>query len=602
MKQIELDVGETLQKSDAGVSEKSADAPVSDDRSAEIHAIGVSVSVHTDPSSKSATCAERVFFPCNREDALVLLGGLCISDFFPDQTISLAVQPEGVALVTQGLRHSEEEMLNAGRPERFPILVEVAQRVANEIPRVIEYKDILGLVFRKPSEADEFRYRPVDEFDTETFGFKIEGELFGLEGSPRFTIRSSDDVSKLRIGHAADRLAAGVHCALFLGNARPRCRMAVVGFLAGTNDRPTGQEEIDFATSARIVASQNPVAKIAGHLHAVVSAFAEAENPGPRVLVEEVFRRLLLVAGSNEESKSREERWAEIARNVTKGRIELNGDQLADDKSVILRAALLGTIVDKVDALLAFLDAEKPSGLRVTTAAAFLVGLKQGLINISWKDKKSQVQQLSSLSGAMLRALTKIPGNVDVLLSVTAGETDVTTALSISAGDVLLAEWVEKKHVPPDAVSQRWLDEFSRLGYDVTGPGRETYSWTIRLTGSLSIEIVRLQIGSAEFCGFRYRLPECARLRKQKDLNGIIGIPGSLWHSFRDSDNQEMLYCDLVSLPTKSELGSLAAQLEHLLGLCTVQQKVRKNRVPKPASPAPSGLPRNTRMGKRKDG
>jgi hypothetical protein len=607
MEQIESDVCETLDNSDAESPEKSADSPVSDDRSAEIHATSVpaqevSASVHAEPGSKPATCAERVFFPCNREDGLVLLGGLCISEFFPDQTINLAVQPEGVALVTQGLRHTEEEMLNAGRPERFPILIEVAQCVANETPRIIEYKDILGLVFRKQSEADEFRFRPVDEFDTETFGFKIEGELFGLEGSPRFAIRFSDDVSKLRVGHAADRLAAGVHCVLSLGNARPRCRKAIAGFLAGSNDGPAGHEEIDFVASARIVAGQNPDGKMTAHLHAVISAFADAESPGPRILVEEVFRRLLLVAGSDEESKRREGRWADVARNVIKGRKELNGDQLADDKSVILRAALLGTIVDKVDALLAFLDAEKPSGPRVTAVAAYLVGLKQGLINLSWKDKKSQVQQLSSLSGAMLRVLSTIPGNVDGLLSVTTGETDVTTILSVSAGDVRLAEWVEKKHVPPDAVSQRWLDEFSRLGYDVTGPGRETYSWTIRLSGSLSVEIVRLQIGSAEFSGFRYRLPEGAQLKKQKDLNGIIGIPGSLWHSFRDSENQEMLYCDLVSLPTKSELGSLAAQLEHLLGLCTVQKKVRKSRVPKSASPAPSGLPRGTGKRRLKDG
>jgi hypothetical protein len=607
MKQIELDVGETLEHSDAGSPEKSADSPVADDRSAENNAMGVpaqeiSTSVHADPSSEPAPCAERMFFPCNREDALVLLGGLCISEFFPDQTIKLAVQQEGVALVAQGLRHTEEEMLNAGRPERFPILVEVTQSVAQVAPRVIEYKDILGLVFRKQSEADEFRFRPVDEFDTETFGFKIDGELFGLEGNPRFAIRSNDDVSKYRIGRAADRLSAGVHCVLSLGNARPECRKAIAGFLAGKNDGLTGHEEIDFVASAQIVTGQNLDASTTEHQHAVVSAFADAESSAPRILIDEVSKRLLRIAGTNEESTRRESRWAEVARSVIKSRTELNGDQLSDDKSVLLRAALLGTIVGKVDALSAFLDAEKPSGPRVTAAAAFLVGLKQGLINASWKDKKPQVQQLSSLSGAMLRVLAATPGNFGNLLSVTMSETDVTATLVVSAGDIRLAEWVEKKHVPPDAVSQRWLDEFVRLGYEVMGPGHGTYSWIIRLSDVISVEVVRLQIGSAEFSGFRYRLPEGVRLKKPKELTGILGIPGSLWNSFRESENEETLYCDLVSLPTKSELGSLSAQLERLLGLCTVQQKVRKSRAPKLASPALSGLPRNTRMGKRKDG
>jgi hypothetical protein len=589
MKQIELDVGETLEHSDAESPEKSADSPVSDDRSAEIHAIAVpaqevSASVHADPSSKPETCTERMFFPCNREDALVLLGGLCISEFFPDQTIKLAVQPEGVALVTQGLRHTEEEMLNAGRPERFPILVEVAQSVANEAPRFIEYKDILGLVFRKQSEADEFRFRPVDEFDTETFGFKIDGELFGLGGDPRFAIRSNDDVSKYRIGHAADRLAAGVHCVLSLGNARPQCRKAIAGFLAGKNDGLTGHDEIDFVASAQIITGQNLDASTTEHQHAVVSAFADAENSAPRILIEEVSRRLLEIAGTDEESTRRESRWAEVARSVIKSRIELNGDQLSDDKSVLLRAALLGTIVGKVDALSAFLDAEKPSGPRVTAAAAFLVGLKQGLINASWKDKKPQVQQLSSLSGTLLRVLVTTSRNVSNLFSVTISETDTTATLLVSAGDIRLAEWAEKKQVPLDAVSQRWLDEFVRLGYEVMGPGRGTYSWIIRLSDVISIEVVRLQIGSAEFSGFRYHLPEGARLKKPKDLIGILGIPGSLWNSFRESESEEMLYCDLVSLPTKSDLGSLAAQLEHLLGLCLVKRKVSKSRVRKPAS------------------
>jgi len=235
MKQIELDVDSV--KPDVGSSENSAHSLILDRGNAEPHAPAVlseedSTSVHTCNSSES----KRVFFPCNREDALVLLGSLCISEFFPDQTIQLAIQPKGVALVDQGLRRAEEEMLEAGRKERFPILVEVAQGVVQEFPRVIEYKDILGLIFRNQTEADEFRFRPVDEFDTETFGFLVDGGLFGREGDPRFTIRSNDNDSECKIGRAADRLAAGVHCILSLGITNPQCRKAIAGFFSGKKD------------------------------------------------------------------------------------------------------------------------------------------------------------------------------------------------------------------------------------------------------------------------------------------------------------------------------------------------------------------------------
>ena len=313
-----------------------------------------------------------------------------------------------------------------------------------------------------------------------------------------------------------------------------------------------------------------------------MSAFVEAETSEPRILIEEVSRRLLLSAGSDEKSMRRESRWVEVARNVLNSRVELNGDQLSDDKSVLLRAALLGSVVGNVDSLSAFLNAEKPSGPWVTTTAAFLVGLKLGLVNASWKDKKSQARQLSSLSGVMLRAIAAPHRNIRDLLSVTMNETDTMSTLLVSAGGIQFAEWVEKRQLPPDPVLQHWLDELARLGYPATGPGRETYSWTIRLSEVSCVEVVPLQVGSCEFPGFRYYLPEGARLKKPKDLTGILGIPGCFWHPFRDLDDKEMLYCDLVSLPAKRDIEFLAVQLEHLLGLCLLERKVTKSRARKP--------------------
>lgn len=74
-----------------------------------------------------------------------------------------------------------------------------------------------------------------------------------------------------------------------------------------------------------------------------------------------------------------------------------------------------------------------------------------------------------------------------------------------------------------------------------------------------------------------------ARLKKPKDLAAIFGNPGCFWHPFGESDDKELLYCDLVSLPSKSDLGILAEQLEHLLELCLLKKKMTKSRVRKPA-------------------
>ncbi len=120
-------------------------------------------------TDESGGNSARLFFPCNREDALLLLGSLCISEFFPIQSIQLPVQTEGLAIISSGLRGSESQLLAAGRSERFPVLVEVKSEVVGRLPRVIGYEDIIGLKFQTQAQADDFRFRPVDEFDTETF-------------------------------------------------------------------------------------------------------------------------------------------------------------------------------------------------------------------------------------------------------------------------------------------------------------------------------------------------------------------------------------------------------------------------------------------------
>src|SRR5688572_8850127 len=93
-------------------------------------------SAGADPSLFSAPI-QRYFFPCNREDALAFLGSLFVSADFILDSVSLPLQPEGVALLTEGLNETEQELLRAGRRERFPLLIEVSSSAAQARPRSV---------------------------------------------------------------------------------------------------------------------------------------------------------------------------------------------------------------------------------------------------------------------------------------------------------------------------------------------------------------------------------------------------------------------------------------------------------------------------------
>ena len=352
MKQIEIDIGSFTEEPKAG---SSSDAQMDAQQVPEpdqVASVGAPMSNDGDSCEDvqvvpNVPGGKSLFFPCNREDALLLLGSLCISEFFPDASVRLAIQPGGIALLDQGLRRSEEDLINGGRPERFPVLIEVDQHVGKRSPRVIEYSDVLGLVFRTQSEAEDFRYRPVDEFDTDSFSCRAESEIFGLPGEPRFGIRESSDKVTLNAGRIVDRLAAGVLCLLALGNARPDCRVAIADFLGRKSREKLGKEEIDFEAAGDILLDIPSEMARSKHQRAIVPAFASFEGGSVRHLVEQVTRNFAAIPGGDEASARMESRWVEVALDVLKSRIALAGDQLSDDRSVLLRGALLGLVVDK---------------------------------------------------------------------------------------------------------------------------------------------------------------------------------------------------------------------------------------------------------------
>lgn len=520
----------------------------------------------------------RVFFPCNREDALVLLGSLCISEYLPDQTLSLAVQPEGIALVEDGLRGSEELLLNAGRPERFPLLVEVDGCVKSRHPRTIGFGQVLGLRFRTQSEADDFRFRPVEEFDTETFGCIAEPTLFGLDGDSRFAIRSADRTPEMEIGRIADRLVAGVQSIVELGEVKTACRSTVARFLCGAPEASQDTEEIDFPLACRLLINLGEPESFSRNQRAFVSVFASMERPTARELIEGISRFLSDMADEGEAIAHREARWVAVANDAIRSKVALNGDQLSDDGSVVMRAALLGAVVSNVNALGSFLDIEKPAGPKVTATAAFLIGLKKGIIDSSWSEKKAMASFLSLALARTIKLLATKPHEILNVLEIEREETELSERLFIRVDGHQLASWTFEKLIQPDSISLAWLAEFARLGYQVAGAGSSEYSWIVCLSEVHNVEVVRCTCNGLEFPSLRFYLNESTKLKKVKELAEISNRDGLFWHLHSDLSGQKFLCCDLISLPDGNGKLLVAEKLIEALSLYTIAKKPRQAR------------------------
>jgi hypothetical protein len=537
-------------------------------------------STQSSVDSKAVTIVEsesnnvRLFFPCNREDALLLLGSLCISEFFPNQSIKLPIQTEGLAIISSGLRSSEAEILAAGRPERFPILIQVRSEIVGRIPRVIGYEDIIGLTFQTQTQADDFRFRPVDEFDTEAFECEVNPAIFNWEGEARFSLRIQCDDSTLTIGRGADRLTAGVGALLTLGLEQEICRASVVRFLDGSMHLQLGEEEIDFVTACEIIFNLKGEVSHSKSQVSVVTSFAADMRAGPIGLIDDVVERYTALAVADGHTPKRIGTWADIARDTLKGRMALDGDQLSDDKSVILRGALLGTITERVDALSAFLEADKPSGPNVTTQAAFLLGLKQGLLSMSWRDKKLQLKTLSQLAKVIISALANNSKSFDKIFLVSRNETETTNTSVISIAQNTLADWTSKKEVVPDVVALERFNELSQMGYAIEALGRSRHSWLIRLDPKHLIEFVGCVAGDRKFWILRFYFNEDQKIKKAKDLAIAFCDRGMFWYPSTDEAGLIYLSCDLLSLPDESDSKLLSLTLDDAVMACVVPPKV----------------------------
>jgi len=536
-------------------------------------------SPHGAPREGTPELGSSCYFPCNREDALLFLGSLCISDFFPETSVNLAVQPEGIALLGDGLRVKESDLLSAGKAERFPVLIEVSAEAAVRQPRIFGGDDILGLTFRSQSEADDFRFRPVDEFNTEFLPIRIDETRFHLDGECRFKVRGVLDEGARAAGNWVDRLSGGVLRLLTLGNLVPSCRSEAVRFLCGANGDEASEEACDFHAAMSAISGSGGKSSITRRRDAVLSAFASFESGSPASLIDQVIRRLSNLPDYDDAFAKVDSKWAEIARAVVKNQIELTGDLVSDDKSVALRAALLGLVVDRPKAFTAFLDADKPSGLKVTTTAAFLVGLKHGLINTPWDEKKQFVKEISTVAKALASEVGTNGADKRRLFRADIHESESTITTNVCLNAAVLIEWTDEKSVKPDEITLWWDKEFEKFSYRVVGRGKFDHSWTVQFSPERQVEVIHQVSEEIIFPVLRYYFQENEKLKKEKLLNSIFNNGGMFWYPGADDNGLTCLSCDVVTLPDKWTREFLSSKLNAAIAASVNSKKVQKRRI-----------------------
>lgn len=522
-------------------------------------------------SSPPGTC----YFPCNREDALLLLGGLFISQHFPDPHVLLPIDHNGLFLVDGSLKDSEVSLLSGGRDEKFPLLIEVSSTVLSRTPRSIEFGDVLCLIFRNDSEADAFRFRPVDEFDPESLPFRVTPQLFGGDGEPRFRLRPNSGSS--RLGQLTDRISAGLHFLMAIAEKRPACRSAALSIFS----KPTEPSLVQagFSISQVLRYGLTPVQSGSSLVDELIGAFVEFDGHSASQLLEQIqvrFRQKIkdvvdpLVV----------EKWLEFATDIINSRVLLSGEHLSDEKSIPLRAALLALIPETVESIEVFLEEEKPAGTIVVANAAFLAGLKSGLTRMSWQLKRRQAAQLGELARILFEAVSSEDLQTLEPFLISSFETDTVTNYLVSAAGRELVGWDIPKPLMMDEIDEFWDSEFARTGMDVVGQGRTRYSWIVRIDEGLLIEVQHSTFNGWYYPILKYVFADGVKLRKPKEIHASFLDRGHFWY-FGESSGKPELSCDLPELPCGNMRYLLMGRLKDAIGYCVAPKKVAKPRAPR---------------------
>lgn len=510
-----------------------------------------------------------VMVPLNRESAVSVLGSLCVSDV-PAADVSMPVQDRHLSLLKDGLRSSEIEIVSGGDQRRFPVLLEFSSASLNRASTGVcafGFSQLRRIIFRSSTEADEFRFRPFDELDTEALPHAVEPDKFGLAGEPRFSMQVPDN--RKTLADLADRFAAGVHDVLVLAESHTSARAIAADFLQAPDGG--GEPGLRSCWSAAADDARD------GLMAMVVRAFVSGDSRP--AIIDRICRDVSVT-----DAKAARV-WGEMARGVLQNRVHLTGEHLSDDGSILLRAALLALSADAPAALLTFLGSEHPPGYRVTVTASFLVGLKTGVSNLSWGQKKNHLDRLSSMASVLLvRAISDGKTALDAITVDTADG-----AVTVRCGDKPVAQWAASAREQPVSDAQPAsdgviADRLASEGYAVRGKGAEPNSYQL-LLGERLITMATSLDEQDPSCVLMFVPPDDAKLRKKAEISDAFSRPGMLWRPGPLEAAGRFLFCDLPRSPQRLDAAVLAAKLEVALKALLVAPKVKKSASPRTRKP-----------------
>lgn len=523
-----------------------------------------------DTSATVNESTRRAFVPSNRERILQQLGALVLSPDFPPSAGTPAGASRAPLVIHDGLRSEEIDILAGGRPQRFPVLAEIRSGACLDGASAFGIRDVVALHFRTENEASNFRFRPVDELNTEYLPCLADPSLFALDGAPRFGGVESPKVPEhSRDASSADRIAGAISCLLELVAINPGCTHAVADLLSGEGPVPWLNCIGGFAVTA---IESRP----SGAHGAIVRAFIEHGGSSPSRLVAEIGRQLGEL--SDPEVAPAVPAWLHRAQAVLSNQMVLDGKILSDDGTIALRAAILAAVVDDVKDLLAFLHAARPAGRQVVVAAAFLIGLKTGVANLPWHRKLPHLDLLSPLLVALLH-----PDQATRIEALTAFQQEPDESVSplelvLYWRDQQLIRWTPPPRTLVDPVPAPFAEyptvECEVLSVREEARTPECAEQMNSLEGPDGRAIkVRPAMSDEPMTSLCLALGENDRLRKPKEILEAACTPGVCWRVGTTVDGMSALFADIPAGSADDVLAAVILKLPVALSLYLVPVK-----------------------------
>ncbi|WKT74339.1 MULTISPECIES: hypothetical protein [Acinetobacter] len=328
------------------------------------------------------------YFPTNREDILLILSSINFNFKNTPLNIKVAMGPKQIPYQFNGSIGPNEVMALSGHEKNFPVLIASETKIKKGN---LNLSDIHHLVFRSQQEMDDFKFRAIAEFDTESIKSLVNPALFEsfAKQEKKMTMIQLQNTENYQ-SHIVSGLLNLLHVARWKG------------YDLTTFDHFFQRDENSIRSLIELILDLSGSTYQKNYLTlAIIQTILENGKLSSASLLENIKNKWLDL-WAEEAPPSDEMVWFRYMNSIINSTQALNLDKLTDEGgSVFLRAATLLIMSDDLNILKSFNDQSPNIGLKVLNYAAFLIGLKSPLYRRSWVDKKDSVYLLEEFASAV---------------------------------------------------------------------------------------------------------------------------------------------------------------------------------------------------------